>query len=99
MKIIFFFKTEKEDQVTHGGQDRDAQTRGLDSNYYDDGPSIMPASESFAGNQDNWGASATEGWGVGAGGAGTGTGAGTGATETNEWNASNAANTGVSSHW
>jgi hypothetical protein len=50
----------------------------------------MPASESFAGNQDNWGASATDGWGAAAG---------TGAAETNEWNAPTAANTGVSSNW
>jgi hypothetical protein len=50
----------------------------------------MPASESFAGNQDNWGASATENW----------TAAGTGAAaNTNEWNVTNAANTGVSNNW
>ncbi len=46
----------------------------------------MPASESFAGNQDNWGASATDGWGPGAA-------ATTGATETNEWHAPAATNT------
>ena len=80
MKLFYFFKTEKEDQVAVTGQDRDAQQHALDSNYYDDGPSIMPASENFAGNQDNWGASATDGWGAAAT-------AGTGGTETNEWNA------------
>lgn len=37
----------------------------------------MPASESYAGNQDNWGASAAENWSAGAAGTGV---------ETNEWN-------------
>ncbi len=97
MKTILFLKTEKEDQVAVTGQDRDGQARGVDSNYYDDGPSIMPSSENFAGNQDNWGASAADNWGVA--GAGTSAGAGTGGAETNDWNASNAANTGVTSHW
>jgi len=94
MVDLFFYRdpeeTEKEDQVATTGQDRDTQQHGLDTNYYDDGPSIMPASESFAGNQDNWGASATEGWG---------TTTGTGAADTNEWTAPTAATTGVSSHW
>lgn len=55
----------------------------------------MPSAENFAGNQDNWGASANDNWGVTATGA-----AGTGAPATNEWNASsNAANTGVSTNW
>ncbi len=86
---MIFFKTEKEEQTAYTGQDRDTQPHGLESNYYDDGPSIMPASESFAGNQDNWGASA-DNWG------GAGTAA---AADTNEWSAANAANTGVSSNW
>ncbi len=90
MKIILFFKTEKEDQTAFTGQDRDTQQHGLDTNYYDDGPSIMPASENFAGNRDNWGASATDSWGV------AGTAA---AAETNEWNAPSATNTGVSTNW
>jgi len=94
MVDLFFYRdpeeTEKEDQVVKSGKDRDAQQH-LDSNYYDDGPSIMPASESFAGNQDNWGASAADGWG--------GAGAGTAGADTNEWNATNAANTGVSGNW
>ena len=50
---------------------------------------MMPSSESFAGNQANWGASAADGWGA------TNTEAGAG--ETNEWTAApvvNAASTG-----
>lgn len=43
--------------------------------YYDDGPSIMPAAENFAGNQDNWGASA-DAWNAGE-------------IETGEWNPTN----------
>ena len=82
---MFSVQTEKEEQTGLGGQDRDTQN-ALESQYYDDGPSIMPASESFAGNRDNWGASA-DNWG--AGNAGT-------AGETNEWNASTAANTAAS---
>jgi small subunit ribosomal protein SAe len=93
MVDLFFYRdpeeTEKEEQTAYTGQDRDTQPHGLESNYYDDGPSIMPASESFAGNQDNWGASA-DNWG------GAGTAA---AADTNEWSAANAANTGVSSNW
>jgi hypothetical protein len=79
-------QTEKEDQVGRTGQDRDAQQHALDSQYYDDGPSIMPASESFAGNQDNWGASATDNW--------SGANAGTGGAETSDWNAPAAPTTG-----
>ena len=79
-------QTEIEDQVAISGQGRDGQQQGLDSNYYDDGPSMMPASETFAGNQDNWGASAADGWIAGT-------------TETSEWNAPNAVNTGTTSHW
>ena len=86
---MIFFKTEKQDQAGFTGQDRDAQQHGLDTNYYDDGPSIMPASENFAGNRDNWGASATDNWG----------GAGTGAADTNEWSAPSAPNTAVPSNW
>ena len=48
----------------------------------------MPASENFAGNQDNWGASATDNWGGANAGA-------PGGAETNDWNAPAAANTGV----
>jgi small subunit ribosomal protein SAe len=93
MVDLFFYRdpeeTEKEDQTAFTGQDRDTQQHGTDANYYDDGPSIMPASESFAGNQDNWGASATDGWGATT----------TGAAETNQWNAANAANTVTSTNW
>ena len=81
-------QTEKEDQVGVNGQNRDAQQHALESNYFDDGPSIMPASESFAGNQENWGASATEHWGTST--------TGTGAVETNEWNPTTAVNTATS---
>ncbi|CAF0833724.1 unnamed protein product [Adineta steineri] len=96
MVDLFFYRdpeeTEKEDQVAVTGQDRDTQAHGIESNYYDDGPSIMPSSENFAGNRDNWGASAADGWGA--------VGAGTGAAETNEWNApAAAATTGVSTNW
>jgi len=98
MVDLFFYRdpeeTEKEDQAGSAGQNRDTQQHGLDSNYYDDGPSIMPASENFAGNRDNWGASATDSWG----GAGTGS-AGTGAVETNEWNAPSTATTGTANNW
>jgi len=48
---------------------------------------MMPASESFAGNQPNWGASAADGWGAGTG------------AESNEWNAANASNTAVATNW
>jgi small subunit ribosomal protein SAe len=88
--LSFLFKTEKEDQTGYTGKDRDNQQQGSDPNYYDDGPSIMPSAENFAGNRDNWGASATENWSA----------AGTVAGESNEWNASTAAaNTGVSNNW
>jgi len=95
MVDLFFYRdpeeTEKEDQVGLGGQDRDTQQAAVEPNYYDDGPSIMPSSESFAGNRDNWGASATEGWGA----AGT-----TAAADTNDWNTTtSAANTGVTNNW
>jgi small subunit ribosomal protein SAe len=93
MVDLFFYRdpeeTEKEDQAGYTGQERDNQQQGLDSNYYDDGPSIMPSAANFAGNRDNWGASATENW----------TAAGTGAGESNEWNAPSAGNTGVSTNW
>jgi len=96
MVDLFFYRdpeeTDKEEQVGRTGQDRDGQQHALDSQYYDDGPSIMPASESFAGNQDNWGASATDGWG------GANAAAGGGA-ETNEWTAPPAANTATTSAW
>ncbi len=81
---LFFLKTEKEDQTGVTGQDRDGQQHALESNYYDDGPSIMPSAENFAGNRDNWGASG-ENWGAAA--------AGTGGAETSDWNAPTAANT------
>lgn len=71
-------KTEKEDQLGVTGQDRDTQQHALDSAYYDEGPSMMPASEKFAGNQDNWGASATDGWSTG--------NTGTGGADTSDWN-------------
>jgi small subunit ribosomal protein SAe len=87
MVDLFFYRdpeeTEKEDQAGLTGQDRDRQQHALESNYYDDGPSIMPAAENFAGNRDNWGASG-ENWGAanpGAGGA-----------DTSDWNAPTAAN-------
>ncbi|CAF2391660.1 unnamed protein product [Rotaria sp. Silwood2] len=87
MVDLFFYRdpeeTEKEDQVGLTGQDRDTKQFASDFAYYDDGPSMMPAAESFAGNQENWGASATDSW----------AGTGTGAADTNEGNASNAANT------
>jgi len=87
MVDLFFYRdpeeTEKEDQTGRTGQNRDGQQHAADSQYYDDGPSIMPSSESFAGNQENWGASASDGWG--------GAAAGTGGTETNEWSASTTA--------
>ena len=51
----------------------------------------MPSSEAFAGNQDNWGASATDGWGT--------ANAGTGAGETNEWTATPAASVPATSGW
>lgn len=85
----FLLKTEKEDQTVTAVQDRDGQ-HGADANYYDDGPSIMPASESFAGNQDNWGASAADNW---TGGPSAGAG-----VETADWNAATAVNP-VSGGW
>jgi small subunit ribosomal protein SAe len=96
MVDLYFYRdpeeTEKEDQVAVTGRDRDTQGLGLETNYYDDGPSIMPSSETFAGNQENWGASATENWTSGV--------AAPGGVESNEWTASTAAtNTGVTSGW
>ena len=85
---LFAFQTEKEEQTGPVGQDQDAQAHGIDSNYYDEGPSMMPASETFAGNQDNWGASA-EGWGAPA----------AGTTNTNEWSAAAPATTGTVTNW
>lgn len=89
-RIFFFFlsQTEKEDQTGFTGQDRDNQQQAIESNYYDEGPSIMPSSENFAGNRDNWGASA-EGWNANA--AGTG--------ESNEWTATTAGTTAVQQAW
>lgn len=49
---------------------------------------MMPASESFAGNRDNWGASG-ENWNANA--AGTG--------ESNEWSATAAGTTGAQQAW
>ncbi|UJR10372.1 hypothetical protein I4U23_014577 [Adineta vaga] len=92
MVDLFFYRdpeeTEKEDQTVVANQDRDGQQHAGDQGYYDDGPSMMPSAESFAGNQENWGASAAEGWATG--------NAGTGA-ETNEWNAPAAATTATTS--
>jgi len=82
--IFLSLKTEKEDQVGVTGQDRDAQQHASDQAYYDDGPSIMPSSENFAGNQDNWGASAADGW--------VGGNTATSGAETNEWNTATAVN-------
>lgn len=88
MVDLFFYRdpeeTEKEEQTGATGQDYDAGQAQYETAAYDDGPSMMPASETFAGNQDNWGASATDGW--------MATG---GATETNEWTASTTATTGT----
>lgn len=88
MDILFSSQTEKEDQTGVTGQDRDAQN-ALESQYYDEGPSMMPASENFAGNRDNWGASA-DNWA-------TGTAATAG--ESNEWSAPAAPNTTGGSAW
>ncbi|CAF1389544.1 unnamed protein product [Rotaria magnacalcarata] len=95
MVDLFFYRdpeeTEKEEQVGVT-QDRDAQQHAADSNYYDDGPSMMPSAENFAGNQDNWGASAADNW----------TGATTGATAavaTNDWTTGTAAVTAGSNAW
>jgi len=82
MVDLFFYRdpeeTEKEDQTGGTGHDHDGQQQHqAETNYYDDGPAIMPGSESFAGNNENWGASATESWG----GAGT-----TGVAGASEWN-------------
>ena len=81
---MIYFQTEKEDQTALTGQARDAQ-QNADQGYYDDGPSMMPSSESYAGHQENWGASATEEWGTGAPTAGG----------ESSWNPSSAVNTGT----
>lgn len=86
MTFVLFLQTEKEDQTGFSGKTRGAD-QAAEANYYDDGPSMMPASESFAGNQPNWGASAADGWGAGTG------------AESNEWNAANASNTAVATNW
>lgn len=82
MVDLFFYRdpeeTEKQEQVT--GQEREGQQLGIDAAYYDD-TSMMPASESYAGNQDNWGASAADNWTAGTGTTGV---------ETSEWNAATA---------
>ncbi|CAF0847374.1 unnamed protein product [Adineta ricciae] len=73
MVDLFFYRdpeeTEKEDQTAVTGQVRDGQ-QNADQGYYDEGPSMMPSSENYAGHQENWGASATEEWGTGAPAAG-----------------------------
>lgn len=89
MVDLFFYRdpeeTEKEEQTGPSTQDYDNQQYGADNNYQDDGPSIMPASESFAGNRENWGASAADGWAAGTG--------------TNDWNATNPGTSGVTGNW
>lgn len=90
MVDLFFYRdpeeTEKEDQTGGTGQDYDAGQNQYDNaGGYDDGPSMMPASETFAGNQENWGASATDEW------AGAAAGAGATGTATNDWSAPSAA--------
>jgi len=84
MVDLFFYRdpeeTEKEDLAGGAGHEHDTQQQHqTESNFYnanDDGPAMMPSSEGFAGNNENWGASATDSWG----GAGTGTGV------ASEWN-------------
>lgn len=93
MVDLYFYRdpeeTEKEDQTgPTTTQEYDNQQYTLDTNYQDDGPSMMPASENFAGNRANWGASAADGW--------TGAAA---ATESNEWAATNPGTTGVNTAW
>jgi len=68
MVDLFFYRdpeeTEKEDLAGGTGHDLDGQTQHqAESAYFDDGPALMPSSENFAGNNANWGASATENWG------------------------------------
>jgi len=95
MVDLFFYRdpeeTEKEDQTGVAGQDRDGQQHALESQYYDDGPSIMPSSESFAGNRDNWGASA-DSWGTGGNVAASG-------AETSDWTAPAAGTTTTAGTW
>jgi small subunit ribosomal protein SAe len=92
MVDLFFYRdpeeTEKEDQAGATGQDRDRQQHAQDANYFDDGPSMMPAAENFAGNQDNWGASAADSWAAPT--------AGTGAAETSDWTAPTGVTAGTS---
>lgn len=78
-------QTEKEDQAGPAGADHEAQQHATEGNYYDEGPSIMPGAENYAGNQENWGASA-ETW--------LATG-----PETTEWTASNPTPAGVARPW
>jgi small subunit ribosomal protein SAe len=70
MVDLFFYRdpeeTEKEDQTGAAVVARDTQPYAQDTNDFDDGPSMMPASESFAGNRENWGASA-DSWNATAG--------------------------------
>jgi len=95
MVDLFFYRdpeeTEKEDQTAYGKQDRDGQQATAEQSYYDDGPSMMPSAENYAGRQENWGASAADGWG--------GAGAAAAGADSSDWNASNAATTGVTNNW
>lgn len=90
MVDLFFYRdpeeTEKEEQTGPAAQDYDAPQYGTDTNYQDDGPSMMPAAETFAGNQENWGASATDNWAATGG-------------EATEWSATNPGTTGVTGAW
>lgn len=94
MVDLFFYRdpeeTEKEDLAGGTGHELDGQQQHqLESTYDYDGPSIMPSSEGFAGNNENWGASA-ESWG----------GAPTAAAGASEWNApTTAAPTVPTSSW
>jgi len=98
MVDLFFYRdpeeAEKEEQFGGGAHDTDtAHHHQADSNYYDDGPSIMPSSEGFAGNNENWGASATDNWGTT-----TGTPAAT--ADTADWTAATGTTTtGGTSSW
>lgn len=85
--LLWNFQTEKEDQTGFGGQNRDGKQLALDSQYIDDGPSMMPSSENYAGNRDNWGASA-DNWGTSAGGA-----------DANEWSATTGTGNTATSAW
>lgn len=50
---------------------------------------MMPAAENFAGNRENWGASATDGWAT----------SGTGAADANDWSATGAATAPAANNW